>query len=196
MMRLRSVSGPRVAGAKTWGGGRAGGAWHGAYLCRRAGRPHIVAGQCPAVARGRQRARSQRRAADAAVTSYAPAVAAHGRRRARAGLRMVSAAMTPPAAQVTPEMSMAVRKPRGQLGGAQRGGTGQAGEQRQDGHGEEPGGPGHDVVDRRGDAGVLGRRGAHGRRGQRGDGRRPGRRRRAARRGTPGSNSCPGRWPG
>ena len=52
---------------------------------------------------------------------------------------------------------MAVRKPAASVGAVQGGGAGQPGQERQDGDGQEAGGPGDDVVDGRGDAGVLGR---------------------------------------
>ncbi len=65
---------------------------------------------------------------------------------------------------------MAVRKPLASSALLERGGPGQAGQQRQHGHRQESGGPGDDVVDGRGDAGVLGRCRAHGGGRQGGDG--------------------------
>ena len=88
----------------------------------------------------------------------------------RGGLRMVRAASTPPAAQTAPEMQHGGAEAVASCAGCERGGPGQAGQERQHGHGQEAGGPGHDVVDGRSDAGVLGRRRAHGGGGQRGDG--------------------------
>ena len=146
------------------GGGRAGGAWHGPTFAD-AGAARTL-GQCAAPAWA---ARSGRSGGPLTPQDQHDSLVVRGRRHAR---RVADGQGGDEAAGGAGDAGddHGGAEAGGQLGGAQGGGTGQAGEQRQDGHGQQPGGTGHHVVDGGGDAGVLGRRGAHGRRGQRRDG--------------------------
>ena len=131
--------------------------WCGAsaYLCRRGHGPHVGSVR---VVSGRHQRGAGRGTADA--TRPAALVGDGGRRTG--GVADGQGGQDPAGGTECGGDEHGGAKPRGQLRGAEGGGTGEAGEQRQDGDGEQTGGAGHDVVHGGRDAGVLGRRGAHG----------------------------------
>src|SRR5271165_7127016 len=150
MIRLRRVSGPRAAGAKTGGG--AGRAVRGMGPPLSTWGRSRTLGSVPALPADRQH-RLERWAADTA--GPARLVAAGGRRPAG---RVADGQGGDEAAGGTDGArdEHGGAEPGGELGGVEGRGPGQAGEQRQDGDRQQTGGAGHDVVDRRSDARALG----------------------------------------
>ena len=107
MMRLRSMSGPSGAGAKTAGAAE--------RALRGTGLPLPTGG--PSARRCQRAALPVVAGAGSGRSGGLPSAQCHVREysstwgEGRAGLRMVNAAMTPPPAAAKPEMSMAVRNP-------------------------------------------------------------------------------------
>ena len=178
MIRLRRVSGPSAAGAKTSGttagAGDDEGGWGmrlplptGPWVARppaaaTAGAPGQAAcWVCPLGGSRSPRRGGPPRAQWNEVSS------GRGCAWARRGLVMVSTATRPPAAQVAPAMKTAVRKPSASSAGMRPAAPLRPAKGGQERDGEETGGAGHRVVDGGGDARVLGRCGTHRRRGER-----------------------------